>query len=397
MSAPKIAPNRPVPAIGGGEPLFTRRFPFICPTLPEYDKVLSLYKKHYASGMITNANLVARFEAAASERLGVRHCIAVSSCTSGLMLVLKALGVRGDVILPSFTFFATGHAVLWNGLRPVFADCDPYTWTVDTEDVESRITEATSAILAVHLYGNPAAIEQLERLASKNGLKLVFDAAHAFGSTHNGRPVGQFGDAEVFSLSPTKLLVAGEGGLVCTNDATLAALVRAGRNYGDTGQYDPALLGLNARMTEFNAGLALAGLDLVDQKVRRHNQIAQRYTEVLADVPGLQFQEVHGGDVSTYKDFSVLVWPAQFGMDRDEAAAALLADNIETKKYFSPPLHRQRLFREVCEPAGRDLNNTERISNSVLSLPIYESLSDETVEKVAMAVAALAQEEEAVR
>ncbi|HLY18363.1 MAG TPA: DegT/DnrJ/EryC1/StrS family aminotransferase [Bryobacteraceae bacterium] len=228
-----------------------KNFRFIHPTLPPLARIVTEYREFYHQGLITNGKLVERLEAAVCERLGVRHCVAVSSCTSGLMLVMKAFGLRGEVILPSFTFFATGHAVLWNGLTPVFADCDRQTWNIDPRAVERAITPQTAAILAVHLYGNPAAVTELEWIAGKHGIPLLFDAAHAFGASYKGQSVGQFGDAEVFSLSPTKLLVAGEGGLVATNDALLAHKLRAGRNYGDLGAYDPMLLGLNARMTEF--------------------------------------------------------------------------------------------------------------------------------------------------
>jgi dTDP-4-amino-4,6-dideoxygalactose transaminase len=340
--------------------------------------------------MLTNGKAVARLEAAVSEGLGVSHCVAVSSCTSGLILVLKALGVRGEVILPSFTFFATGHAVLWNGLEPVFADCDPQRWTIDVADVEARITERTGAILAVHLYGNPCRINALQEIASKRRLKLIFDAAHAFGSSYCGSPVGGFGDAEVFSLSPTKLLVAGEGGLVCTSDSTLARLLRSARNYGDAGSYDPELLGLNARMAEFNAAMALAGLGLVDGKVKRHNEIAEQYTGVLAGTPGIRFQKVNKEDCSAYKDFSVLISGNEFGMSRDETARALLRDGIETRKYFYPPLHRQKVFATNGPGGQAPLPNTDRISEQVLSLPIYESLPSEAVQRIALAIHRLA-------
>src|SRR5712691_11437991 len=221
MSSPKIDLTD-FAAIHGGEPVFQERFRFIQPTLPPLEAVLDLYRPAYEGGLITNSSLVARFESAVAERLEVRHCIAVSSCTSGLMMVLRSLDLRGEVILPSFTFFATGHAVLWNGLQPVFADCHPDSWTLNPADVERKITERTCAILAVHLYGNPCDIDGLVRVAAHHNLKLIFDAAHAFGSQYHSRPIGQFGDAEVFSCTPTKLLIAGEGGLVATNDSTLA-------------------------------------------------------------------------------------------------------------------------------------------------------------------------------
>jgi dTDP-4-amino-4,6-dideoxygalactose transaminase len=336
--------------------------------------------------MITNSRIVARFEAAVAERLGVRHCVAVSSCTCGLMLVFKALGIEGEVILPSFTFFATAHSALWSRLRPVFADCDPETWTISPEDAERKITARTAAILGVHLYGNPCEIGTLSRIASRNRLKLVFDAAHAFGSEYQGRPVGKFGDAEVFSLSPTKLLVAGEGGLVTTNDAALAKRVRAGRNYGDAGSYDPELLGLSSRMTEFNAALGLAGLRMVDAKVARHNLIAAEYARRLGSPRGVGFQVVRPGNVSSYKDFSIHIDAGACGISRDELRTALLAQDIATKTYFCPAVHRQRLYQAFCASARGSLRRTELLAAGILCLPIYHGLPLETVARIALAV-----------
>jgi dTDP-4-amino-4,6-dideoxygalactose transaminase len=385
---PARDPGRP--AIHGGTPALAEPIRFIKPTLPPLADVLARYDSVYRSGVITNAEIVAAFESAVADLLEVEHCVAVSSCTSGLALVLRALGVQGEVILPSFTFFATGHALLWNGVKPVFADCTPDTWTLDPASVESKITPNTAAIVAVHLYGNPCDTDSLQELADEHGLKLIFDSAHAFGSRRQGQPIGSFGDAEVFSLSPTKLLVAGEGGLVATHDAELARLLRAGRNYGDLGAYDPEMLGLNARMSEFNAALGLAGLSLVSSKVARHNAIAQEYTERLSGTPGLSFQTVRNGDVSTYKDYSVLVDEAEFGMSRDTLATALLAENIVTKKYFSPAMHRQSLYVQFWDGDKGALRNTDRIAESVLSLPIYESLASSTIDAIAGAIRRLA-------
>ena len=367
-------------------PAFRERFPFMRPTLPPLQEVIEEYQLTYGNGVLTNSGLVARLEQDVAERLGVKHCVAVSSCTSGLMMVLRALGVSGEVIVPSFTFFATGHAILWNGLTPVFANSDIDTWNVSPSDIERKITPKTSAIVAVHMYGNPCDIPALERLAQRHGLKLIFDAAHAFGSAYRGRPIGSFGDAEVFSLSPTKLLIAGEGGLITTSDTKLAAAVRATRNYGDTGAYNPEWLGLNARMTEFNAALALCGLPLVDAKVRRRNSIAQIYTEILSCLPGLRFQTTHPYDTCTYKDYSVHITPEVLGVTRDALANALLEENIETKKYFYPPLHQQSLYAKFHDPAQNDLGQTEYLADGILSLPIYESLTDETVAAIAETV-----------
>ena len=397
LISPHTSPLDDVPAIHGGHPVFSQPFRFNQPLLPPLTVVMQNYFAAYANGLITNAGVVGRLEAAAAERLHANHCIAVSSCTSGLTLVVRALGLTGEVIIPSFTFFATAHAVRWNGLRLVFADCDPNTWNVDPVDVERRITNRTSAILAVHLYGNPCDIECLTQLATRHRLKLIFDAAHSFGSQYRGRPIGQFGDAEIFSLSPTKLLVAGEGGLIATNDASLALALRAMRNYGDAGDYNPKWLGMNARLSEFNAALALAGLSMTDAKVRRRNQIAQMYTDLLSLLPGLGFQRVHAQDVSTYKDYSVHVTAETFGLPRNELAAALSAENIETKKYFYPPLHRQRLYKAFYDPTRDNLSHTDFVADGILSLPMFESIPDATVENIAHAIQRLAQYETAYK
>ena len=376
--SPALSKN-PLPALYGGAPAFREKFRFISPKLPILDDVLVGYTPCFRDGIITNAKCVSRFEEAAAEYIGVRHCVAVSSCTSGLMLVMKALGLKGEVILPSFTFFATAHAARWNSLRPVFADCDTDTWNIDSADIEKKITPRTSAIVAVHMYGNPNDVRRLEKLAANHGLKLIFDAAHAFGSRRQKEPIGQFGDAEVFSLSPTKLLVAGEGGLIATNNPDLAAALRIMRNYGDSGSYDPEWIGLNARMPEFNAALATAGIPLLDEKVARRNEIARLYTDGLRGLPGITFQKVDERDTHTFKDFSIHIAGEQFGLTRDQLAQALLAENVETKRYFYPPLHKQRHYRDYFDSP---LPGTDWVADNILSLPIYETLSDDTVKTI---------------
>jgi dTDP-4-amino-4,6-dideoxygalactose transaminase len=354
---------------------------FMQPMLPALENVVSLYKDVYSTGMITNGAIVERLEAAIAERLQVKHCVAVASCTSGLALTMKAYGLKGEVILPSFTFFATGEAILWNGLTPVFADCKANTWNIDPADVARRITTETSAIIGVHMYGNPADVAGLEAVAQDANVKLIFDAAHGMGSSLGGIPIGGFGDAEVFSMSPTKLLVAGEGGLVTTNDSNLAYRLRAARNYGDLGSYDPLLCGLNARMAEFNAALALSGMDLIDEKVARHNQIAAQYTQGLEDIPGVLLQTIHPGNVSTYKDFSLHVSPTATSWTAEQVCAELGRRGIPTKRYFYPPLHQQKIFAGLHTKADRPLFVTECVSSGVVSLPIHCGLSDEDVER----------------
>jgi dTDP-4-amino-4,6-dideoxygalactose transaminase len=370
----------------GGEPSIKDNLPITRPTTVAFDDLAEIFKGIVSSGQLTNGEYVRRFEDAAKEYLGVKHAVAVASCTAGLMLTLKALDISGSVILPGFTFFATAHAVLWNGLNPAFADCDPSTFNIDVNSVARSIAGDTAAILAVYIFGNPPDIGDLENLANKYGLKLIFDAAHAFGSLYRGRKAGSFGDAEVFSLSPTKLLVACEGGLVTTNDDVLARRIRIGRDYGNPGDYDPEFVGLNARMTEFNAAFALKNLETIEFKVKKRNELASLYQRHLAGVPGIRFQTIDPRDRSTFKDFSVLIDPKLFGSSRDELSLELLKSNIATKKYYYPAVHKLKSITAACAASHPDLPATDHVSKNIISLPIYSHMTSEEVERVVKAV-----------
>jgi dTDP-4-amino-4,6-dideoxygalactose transaminase len=225
---------------------------------------------------------------------------------------------------------------------------------------------------------------ELQTIASDASIPLVFDAAHAFGSDINNKRIGNFGVAEVFSFSPTKLLVAGEGGMIATRDAELARKLRFARNYGDSGNYDPELSGLNARMSEFHAALALRGLDRLDARIDRRNRIRLNYERRLRTIPGVSFQRISSGNWSSCKDFAVLIDEAGFGKSRDWLFSALERENIQVRRYFYPPVHRQMLYREIWDKRG--LPVTESISERILNLPIYSTLSDENVEKVCDAI-----------
>jgi dTDP-4-amino-4,6-dideoxygalactose transaminase len=366
--------------IGARTPAFRKFLPIVDPEGVPGEEFLEEVRRIIASKQLTNGAYVRKFEEAVAEYLGVAHCVAVSSCTAGLLLVLKALDLRGEVILPSFTFHATAHALVWNGLTPVFADCDAKTFCVAPQAVRAQVSIRTAAILAVHLFGNPAAVKELEDIAGELQIPLVFDAAHALGSSIGGKRIGGFGTAEVFSFSPTKLVVAGEGGLIATCDAGLAERLRAARNYGDAGNYDPEILGVNARMSEINAAMALHGLNGLDARIERRNEIRLRYERKLGDVAGLQFQEVSESGRSTFKDFSVIVDEKEFGHSRGWLVELLHVENIGARKYFSPPVHRQKLYKAMWD--GRALPVTDMVSDGVVSLPIYSSLTDESVDKV---------------
>lgn len=380
-----ISQKSKLPALLGGKPAFKTPVPITKPTIPPIEMLINKYAEALKSGMLTNAKYVQEFEKNAAEYLGVKHAVATNSCTSGLMLLMKVLGLTGEVILPSFTFHATAHAVVWNGLKPVFVDCDVNTYNIDPKQVANAITSRTSAIIGVHIFGNPANVEALQEIAKKHRIKLIFDAAHGFGAKRKGKCVGGFGDAESFSLSPTKLLTAGEGGIVATNNKNLAQMIRVGRNYGDSGNYDCEFSGFNARMSEANALLGIESLKYLDKNVARRNQVARLYKEQLSSVPGISFQKIEEGDQSSFKDFSILIDEKHFGLSRDDLFTAMLAENIIVKKYFYPPVHLQQAFNTYLVNA-QPLENTMSISLSSLSLPLYSHIDSATINGISDAV-----------
>lgn len=365
-----------------------RMIPIAQPRLPGLDRVLPRLERLLSQPQLTNASEVRRFEDAAALALGVSDCIAVSSCTSGLMLVEKCLGLTGEVILPSFTFFASGHSLLWNGLTPVFADCERDTFNIDPGSVERRITERTSAILAVHVFGCPAALEELEHIARRRGLRLIVDGAHAMGARIHGTGVCRWGDATVFSLSPTKPLVTCEGGLIATNDPELAERLRRGRNYGKGAGYDCDILGLNARMTEMQAVLGDEGLADLEDGIRHRNDVAAAYEQVLGAVPGIRLQKIPAGHVSSRKDFALLVEP-EFGASREDVERTLAEHRVESRRYFDPPMHRQTLYERFYNPAQGVLRETDAVANRVVCLPIHSGVSIADAHWIASKIAAL--------
>lgn len=370
------------PALLGGRPAFPDGLALMRPTLENLPELERRLGRVLESGTLTNGPTVRELEEQVAERLGVAAVVAVSSCTAGLALTLQALGVRERVVLPSFTFSASAHAVVWAGAQPRFADIDHDTLCVDPSSV-ARLLDGATAMTATHVYGTPCRTEELQAVADRAGIPLVYDAAHGLGSSRGGRPIGGFGIAEVFSLSPTKVVVAGEGGLVATDDASLAQSVRLGLNYGNPGDYDCLFPGLNARMSELHAAVALHSLARLDRNVDHRNQLVEHFWSVLQGVPGLRRPLVEPGDVSTYKDLTLIVDGEGFGISAAELAVALQAEGIDSRRYYHPSIHRQRAYAHL-EPT--DLPVTEEISPRVLSVPLWSHMSHDQVRSMAEAI-----------
>ena len=385
-----------LPAILGGTPSFDRALPFVRPRLPRYADLENELREIISSGMLTKGARLRQFEEDLAQNLQAKYAVAVSSCTSGLMLTYQALGLTGEVIVPSFTFMATVSAMVWCDLTPVYVDVNVETTNIEPERVEAAITPRTSAIVAVHNFGNPAPIDKLLEIADKHGLKLIFDSAHGFGTLYRGKPVGSQGDAHSFSMSPTKLPVAGEGGVVATNDARLAESLRLGREYGNNGAYDSLFAGMNARMPEVNALLGIHGLKLLEETVGLRNQVAVAYRKGLEGIAGIDFQQIDPRDRSSYKDFSILIRADQFGLSRDELVEALKAERIDTRNYYDPPVHRQQAYSKFSHP-DMELTNTNILSEGSVSLPIGAQVDEEAVGQICDAIKRISVNAVAVR
>jgi len=359
--------------------------PFNRPTLPPYELLNTKVKAFYDTGMVTNGPGVRQFEIAIQDTLGVGNAVAVSSCTNGLMVALRCMGLSGKVALPSFTFFATAHTVVWNGLEPVFVDVESDTWNISVRALELALKENDdiSAVLPVHIFGNPCDVERLETLAREHNLSLVYDSAHAMGARVEGSWIGGFGDSEVFSLSPTKIVVAGEGGVITTNDEVLAGKLRAGRDYGNAGDYDPSFFGLNARMSEFHAALAIESFRMLEENVSRRKAIAGRYTEGLSRLPGITFQAIRQGNRSTFKDFTVRIDEERFGLSRDALSWHLSRNGIDSRKYYWPPVHQTKAYWERWgQKYDEHLPETNKLSEQALSLPIWSHMETSLIDRV---------------
>jgi dTDP-4-amino-4,6-dideoxygalactose transaminase len=383
------------PAILGGKPRFDHKINIVRPVLPDYSELQNEIQSILSSGMVTKGRYLNEFEEAIQDYLKVKHAVAVSSCTSGLMLTHKSLGLTGDVVVPSFTFMATVSSLVWNGLNPIFADVDIHTTNLSPEAAEAAITPDTSAILAVHNFGNPAEIDALQAVADRHGIHLIFDAAHGFGALYKGQPLGPQGEANIFSMSPTKLLITGEGGIVATNNSELAARIRLGREYGNNGNYDSLIAGLNARMPELNAILGLKSLERLEDAAQSRNETAALYQEMMGHLPGIDFQRVRTEDRCSYKDFSITVDATKFGLSRDDLAVALTEENIDTRKYYDPPAHRQMAYQSYDD--RRPLPNTNWLAANSLSFPLWSNMENGTTTGICEAMEKIFTHREAVR
>jgi dTDP-4-amino-4,6-dideoxygalactose transaminase len=368
-------------AVFGGEPAFREPLHVGRPEIGDRRALFARMERILDDRWLTNGGpLLREFEERVAERLGVRHCVATCNGTAALEMAMTLLGLTGEVIVPSFTFVATAHALRWRGLTPVFCDVDPRTHNLEPASVEKCIGERTTGILGVHVWGRPCPVEALAALARLHDLHLFYDAAHAFGTTCRGRTIGGFGRLEVLSFHATKILNTFEGGAIVTNDDDLANQARSMINFGFSDWDRTAGLGINAKMSEASAAMGLTGLESLDDVVAAHRRNYERYRERLADLPGLELVAYDERERSGYRHLVVEVDEAATGIGRDQLVEILHQENVLARRYFYPGCHRLEPYR--TEAPRSDLPATEALCERVLSLPTGTAMSDGEIESV---------------
>lgn len=335
-----------------------------------------------------NGPLVQELEQRVADLHGVKYCVAMCNGTVALEIAIRALGLEGEVIVPSYTFIATAHALHLQAITPVFADIDPTTHNLDPAAVRSMITPRTTGIIGVHLWGRGAPVDELQEIADEHGLKLMFDAAHAFGCTYKGKMVGNFGACEVLSFHATKFFNTFEGGAVLTNDDELAETMRLMRNFGFVTMDKVVHPGTNGKMIEVAAAMGLVNLDAIDGVIAANRRNHQTYREALSGLPGIS---VLAFDEAEHNNYQYVVMEVGEGcpVTRDRIIEALHAENIRARKYFWPGCHNMQPYRDLYPHAGLLLPNTLRVADRVVVLPTGTTMDDEMVNAVAAVIRVL--------
>jgi dTDP-4-amino-4,6-dideoxygalactose transaminase len=333
-----------------------------------------------------NGPYVQQFEQRVADFLGVKHCIAMCNATVALEITSRAVGFTGEVILPSFTFIATAHALQWQEITPVFCDIDPCTHSIDPGKVEQMITARTTGIVGVHLWGRACDVEALAEIARRHNLRLIFDAAHAFGCSYKGKMIGSFGQAEVFSFHATKFFNTFEGGAVVTNDDELANKIRLMKNFGFSGYDNVIYIGTNGKMSEVSAAMGLTGLESLDEFVAVNRCNYHCYRHELQNLPGIRLFLYDETEKCNYQYIILEIDEAITHITRDQLMQVLWAENVLARRYFYPGCHRMEPYRSHFPHAGLLLPETEELSTRVLSLPTGTAVEPEDIRSIAQII-----------
>ena len=368
-------------AVLGGKPAFDAPLHVGRPNIGNREHFMEYANAIFDNRWLTNHGpFIAQFEQELNRFLGVKHCIAVCNATIALEILIRALELEGEVIVPSFTFIATAHSLQWLGVRPVFCDIDPLTHNLDPRCVEKLITPRTTGILGVHVWGRPCAIEALQEIARARNLKLIFDAAHAFGCTHAGKMIGGFGNAEVFSFHATKFYNTFEGGAIATNNDNLAARIRRMRNFGFAGYDEVVCVGTNGKMSEISAAMGLTNLQSLDEFIQVNQRNYRQYRQETGRIPGLSLIHYDESEKCNYQYMAVEVDPQITGLQRDDLITVLQAENVLARRYFWPGCHRMEPYRSLFPDAYLSLPQTEKLAGRIMILPTGTAVGEQEIE-----------------
>ena len=344
-----------------------------------HDRVDALLDKKW---LTNNGECVQQLERRIADFIGVKHCISVCNGTIALELAIRALGLKGEVIIPSFTFIATAHALQWQGIKPVFCDISKESLNLDPSRIEALLTPATTGVIGVHVWGMPCDYESLSSVARKHQLKLMFDAAHAFGCTYQNRKIGNQGHLEVFSFHATKVFNTFEGGAVVTNEDRLARKIRLMKNFGFSGYDNVVCLGANAKMSEISAAMGLTNLESLQEYVEVNRSRYQYYKKRFAQLPGFEMLSIYHEHQSNYHYVVFKIEEKEAGLSRDQLLQVLYAENVIARRYFYPGCHNMAPYRNLYPQAGETLPFTNNICRQVLVMPTGPSISEDDIEMI---------------
>jgi len=377
-------------AINGAPPMFAEPIHVGRPNIGDHKRFLQRASNILDSGWLSNNGPIAQeFEQRIASFLGVKHCVAMCNGTIALEIATRALELKGEVIVPSYTFIATAHALQWQEITPIFADIDPATHNLDPAAVWRMITPRTTGIIGVHLWGRASPVKELEAIAREHNLRLMFDASHGFGCSLNGELLGRFGECEVFSFHATKFFNTFEGGAVVTNNDTLAEKMRLMRNFGFSGYDNVIYPGTNGKMTEIAAAMGLTNLEDLADFVAINRRNYQCYRDAIASIPGLSMLEYDESERNNYQYVVVEVAP-YFPVSRDRIVDVLHAENVLARKYFWPGCHNMEPYRSYYPHAGLVLPNTKRVAERVVVLPTGSALHVDAIRGIASVLGVLA-------
>lgn len=370
-------------AIFGGHPAFDEKLHVGRPNIGDRQRFFERVNNILDRRWLTNLGpYVQEFERKVAERLGVKHCVTSCNGTMALGVAVRAAGLKGEVIIPSFTFVATAHALQWQGITPVFCDIDPKTHNLDPIRVREMITPSTTGIIGVHMWGRPCNIDALTEIARQHHLTLMFDAAFTFGCSYQGRMIGNFGQAEALSFHATKFFNTFEGGAVVTNDDDLAARVRLMTNFGFAGYDKVVQLGTNGKMSEVSAAMGLTSLESLDEFVAVNRRNYHQYRQGLSDLPGVHLIHYDEDEQCNYQYIILEIDQDTSQLSRDQLQDVLRAENVLARRYFYPGCHRMEPYRSSFPHGGPMLPHTDWLSGRVLALPTGTAVGGDDIHQI---------------